>query len=75
MDLNDFKELNSEELQITGSGFLGAAFGALVGWTVGVPVALVYSVATGKSSYENTMNICNTAATVGAYIGACSPTL
>lgn len=69
-----FDELSEEELQCSGLGLGGAILGALCGWTLGLPVALINGICNPKASYEDTMNICNTMATVGFTYGLFTPT-
>lgn len=76
MDNLRFIELTQSELNIVGSGVGGAIVGGLVGWTVGLPIALGYALIRGENNEaKDTMNICNTCASVGAYLGAFSPTI
>lgn len=71
-----FIELTQDELEVEGSGVAGAFVGGLIGWTVGLPIALGYALIRGENNEANdTMNICNTCASVGAYLGAFSPTI
>lgn len=70
-----FIELNEDELEVNGSGFLTAVAGAYLGAHVGLVVGLVYTVATGdfKDVGKNCWNGTVAGAVTGGVAGAFVP--
>jgi len=62
------KELNT----VSGNGFLGAGFGALVGGAVGAGVGALYSLGNNKPAGAQIAAMSGAFATSGAFIGGVS---
>ena len=64
---------NNELCNVTGGAVLGVILGAANGYGIGLVCALIGSCTTSNWTYQDTKNMMNTGATVGAFIGGFLP--